>query len=101
VADTRIAAVESACAGEALLVCAGQRELISPLASDREKELFSTTPAELASRNRRRRPPPDPSPGPAAESPATPAAARLADLFDDVDATSPVPLQAFRRRARP
>jgi type IV secretory pathway VirB4 component len=96
-----IAALESAGAGEALLLCAGERQLISLLASDKEKELFSTTPAELATRNRRRRPPSDPPTGPVVERPAAPAAARLADLFDDVHAASPIPLQAFRRRAHP
>jgi hypothetical protein len=96
-----IAALESAGAGEALLLCAGQRQLISLLASDKERELFSTTPAELATRNRQRRAPSDPPTRPVVERPATPAPARLADLFDDADATSPVPLQAFRRRAHP
>jgi type IV secretory pathway VirB4 component len=96
-----IAALETAGAGEALLLTAGHRELISLLASDKERELFSTTPAELATRNRHRRAPSDPPAGPVVERPATPAAARLADLFDDADATSPVPLQAFRRRVHP
>jgi hypothetical protein len=106
---TEIAALESAGAGEALLLCAAERQLISLLTSDKEKELFTTTPAELATRNRHRRASSDPPARPVMERPATQAAAnqrsgQLADLFDDVDdvdATSPVPLQAFRRRAHP
>ncbi|MBV9358292.1 MAG: hypothetical protein JO023_22495 [Chloroflexi bacterium] len=45
----------SAGAGEALLLCAGERQLISLVASDKENELFTSTAADLAVRNRHRR----------------------------------------------
>jgi hypothetical protein len=104
-----IAALESAGAGEALLLCAGERQLISLLASDKEKELFSTTPAELAARNRRQRgactqqSTPSPPAGPAPVTAASgPRAALVGDLFDDADwdELAPIPLSLFQRRPR-
>ncbi len=107
-----IAALEMAAAGEALLLCAGERQLISLLASDKERELFSTTPAELAARNRQQRsiaPQQDgtralvPTAGLLATSaPPSRSSALFADLFDDLDpaASLPVPLNSFRRRSR-
>jgi hypothetical protein len=109
-----IAALESAGAGEALLLCAGERQLISLLASEKEKELFSTTPAELAARNRQQR-----QAAPLARGGAwtrttlsedvavsvTPGrrSALFSDLFDDLDPDpdTPVPLSLFQRRSMP
>jgi type IV secretory pathway VirB4 component len=101
-----IAALETGSAGEALLLCAGERQLINLLASDKEQKLFSTPPAELAARNRQQRSVPQQAgtqaPEPAAV-PATPARrpALFADLFDDLepDAATPVPLSLFQRRS--
>jgi hypothetical protein len=103
-----IAALEVAGAGEALLLAAGRRHLISLVASRTERELFSTTPAELAVRNRQRRHaatdarPPAPLPERAA-APADQRSALFADLFDDLEPgdRTPVPLALFHRRAQP
>jgi hypothetical protein len=105
-----IAALETAGAGEALLLTAGRRHLISLLASKTEQELFSTTPAELAARNRRQRhaATDDPNARPLAPVPepvAVPAnrrSALFADLFDDLERGDdpPVPLAPFRPKAQ-
>jgi type IV secretory pathway VirB4 component len=109
-----IAALESAGAGEALLLCAGERQLISLLASDKEKDLFSTTPAELAARNRQQRQAAplaragtwtrtSVSDDVAAKVPPGRRSALFADLFDDLDPDpdTPVPLSLFQRRSMP
>jgi hypothetical protein len=92
--------------GEALPLCAETRRLISLLPSPKGIELFSTTPAECAARNRRQH---TATPGPvlAYGTDATPAPhptgmAPVADLLDDyeIDAGLPVPISTFRRRSR-
>jgi type IV secretory pathway VirB4 component len=106
-----VSALEVASAGEALLLTAGRRQLISLLASRYEQELFSTTPAELAARNRRQRHvtaddtnarPPAPVPE-RVVAPAHRRAALFADLVDDLErgGDTPVPLALFRPRAQP
>jgi hypothetical protein len=93
--------------GEALLLCAGERQLISLLASQKAKRLFSTTPSELAARNRRqrtvfRRQDATQVTAPASETVATVSArasrpAVSADLFDgfEPDALTPVHSRSF------
>jgi len=47
--------VQGAAPGEALLLCAGERVFMEIVATEHERLLASTTPAELAERNRQRR----------------------------------------------
>jgi hypothetical protein len=93
-----------------LLLTAGRRQLISLLASRTEQELFSTTPAELAARNRQRRGTAPrqtdtralmPAAGPV-PAPADQRSALFADLFHDLDRRddTPVPLALFRPKAK-
>jgi hypothetical protein len=50
-----VALLERAVPGEALVLCAGERIFLDVEASQAEKELFDTRPAEQAERNRQRR----------------------------------------------
>jgi hypothetical protein len=68
------ACLQTAAPGEALILCAGARQFVHVVASDHERQLYSTTPAELAERNRRRRQPPTQQP----VTVSTPARAPLA-----------------------
>src|SRR5919202_909808 len=47
--------LQMAAPGEALILSAGQRAFVEIVATAQERQLASTTPAELAARNRRRR----------------------------------------------
>jgi hypothetical protein len=104
------AALGTAGPGEALLLCAGQRQLITLVASTKERELFSTTPAELAARNRRRRDGAGagadrrPSESAVERLPASAASSVLViDQFDGADGAdgTPLPVRVLRRRPHP
>jgi hypothetical protein len=87
-------------------VCAGQRLLVDLVASTHELELFSTTPAELAARNRRQRrattATTDHTTAPATPVPAAGAGHRSALVGDAApQADTPAPLALFPRRPRP
>jgi hypothetical protein len=68
------ACLQTATPGLALILCAGTRQFVHVVASNYERQLYSTTPAELAERNRRRRQ----APGQQPAAVATPARAPLA-----------------------
>jgi len=116
-------ALETASAGDALVLCGDERRLVQLEASEQERLLFSTTPAELATRNRDRRQvlrqagergpaaPPAPAAEPSVPTPIV-AGSALGDswhLFDDLEPDDddldrhdgvPIPL-VTRRSLRP
>ena len=105
-------ALEMASAGDALVLCGDARRLVQLEASEQERLLFSTTPAELAARNRQHRLSVTPAVAAATPAPVamvapvpdrSPAASGRARLFDDQERTpgTLIALDAPRRGPRP